>query len=545
MPALACLGAALLAWPQAAPLAAEAEKAGKPTLPGAKECAYKLPPHRDWTAQETWAWEQGICLGKIANMRWFGGGDGKGCDPEAVDEWPDTRDLSAAFLQTILGHEPYRGALTRTGLRIRCARFTEPLDLSHMVIARLLGLHASRFQQTVTFLDLRSSSLISLQRSVFDGKFWADRLNVAGNLFMERGAHFKGEVRLSGAKIGGQLSAIGSTFDGLFNGNRLEVAGGLFMGGGAHFKDVALIGAKVGGNLEAIGSTFDGKFTADGLEVAGSLFMRDNASFKSVNLISSTIGQRLQLSDSEFDGDLDLTSVSIGDEFQLTSPGNPPPRWTKNSTLTLRNARVGALNDTKEAWDIQSGNLDLIGFTYDRLGGLGATEKSAMSARSTEWLLGWLAKQDGFATSYNPQPFEQLAKVLRESGYPEKADQILFAAQNHRRDSPTTPGVTKALLRIEYGLIGYGYHSWIALVWFAGLTVLGAWACSVSKYGRRMRPLQLIFYSFDMALPLIDLNKRHERVKLDSFAVVYFYFHKIAGFVLVSFLIAGLSGLTK
>ena len=48
-----------------------------------------------------------------------------------------------------------------------------------------------------------------------------------------------------------------------------------------------------------------------------------------------------------------------------------------------------------------------------------------------------------------------------------------------------------------------------------------------------------------MALPLIQLNKRHEAVNLRGGVQVYFYFHKMAGFVLAPFLVAGLSGLTK
>ncbi len=94
-------------------------------------------------------------------------------------------------------------------------------------------------------------------------------------------------------------------------------------------------------------------------------------------------------------------------------------------------------------------------------------------------------------------------------------------------------------------MIGYGYHNWSALLWFAALTVLGAWACGKSPFGRQMRAAQRSWYSFDMALPLIALDKRHEAVKLTGRVVVYFYVHKLAGFVLVSFLVAGLSGLTK
>ena len=229
-------------------------------------------------------------------------------------------------------------------------------------------------------------------------------------------------------------------------------------------------------------------------------------------------------------------------------PGNknfPPPRWSEQARLTLRNAHAGALNDLENAWDLQPDHLDLVGFTYDRLGGLRATKDSAMSARRTEWLKKWLAKQDGFDTSYNPQPFEQLAKVLRESGYPGKADAILFAARDHQRDSPATPWLTQAKLWVLWGLIGYGYNNWIALLWFAALTGLGVAVCRVWAFGLDMRAAQRFWYSVDMALPLINLNKRHEAVKLSGGVQVYFYVHKLAGFVLVSFLVAGLSGLTK
>ncbi len=142
-----------------------------------------------------------------------------------------------------------------------------------------------------------------------------------------------------------------------------------------------------------------------------------------------------------------------------------------------------------------------------------------------------LAKQDGFEKFYNPQPFEQLAKVLRESGYPGKADAILFAARDHQRDSPATPWPTKAKLWVLWGLIGYGYHNWIAVFWFAGLILLGACVYDyVLTFGSCARDSDYFWYSFDMALPLIELDKRHENVELGRGATVYFYFHKMAGF---------------
>ena len=258
------LAAAIIGWlVSTLPLTpANAAEEGTPILPGAAECDHPFPPDGDWTKPEEWAWNERICLGKIADMSKYEGDNVSSCDPKEADDWPAARDLSAAFLETILNHEPYRGALTRTGVRIRCARFNETLNLSHMVIAHPLWLDASLFRRDVNLPHLRSSSVISLQGSVFDGRFDAEGLDVAGSLFIRGGAQFK-EVRLPGAKVGGQLSAIGSIFDGRFDADGLEVAGNLFMSGGAQFKGVRLVGAKVGGLLSAIGSTFDGLFQED------------------------------------------------------------------------------------------------------------------------------------------------------------------------------------------------------------------------------------------------------------------------------------------
>ena len=52
-------------------------------------------------------------------------------------------------------------------------------------------------------------------------------------------------------------------------------------------------------------------------------------------------------------------------------------------------------------------------------------------------------------------------------------------------------------------------------------------------------------YSFDMLLPIIRLRDRHYQIDLQTWARYYFYAHKIIGFAIASFLIAGLSGLTK
>jgi hypothetical protein len=57
-----------------------------------------------------------------------------------------------------------------------------------------------------------------------------------------------------------------------------------------------------------------------------------------------------------------------------------------------------------------------------------------------------------------------------------------------------------------------------------------------------------IAYSVDMLLPIIKLRECHYDIDFEGQfrpARYYFYFHKFMGYVLASFLVAGLSGLTK
>jgi hypothetical protein len=54
-----------------------------------------------------------------------------------------------------------------------------------------------------------------------------------------------------------------------------------------------------------------------------------------------------------------------------------------------------------------------------------------------------------------------------------------------------------------------------------------------------------VAYSFDLLLPIIRLRDAHYEMDLKGFARYYFYIHKIMGYLLASFLIAGVSGLTK
>jgi hypothetical protein len=160
-----------------------------------------------------------------------------------------------------------------------------------------------------------------------------------------------------------------------------------------------------------------------------------------------------------------------------------------------------------------------------------------MVNRPGKWFKKWLAKQNPYA----PGPYQQLASVLREQGRPDAADEVLYTSKERERAQSTF--LRNVWLSANRLLIGYGYYVEWALLWVLGFLLLGIAALQLSGEGRKNGMPFGIAYSFDMLLPIIRLREKHYQIDLGCVRY-YFYLHKIAGFVLASFLIAGLSGLT-
>ena len=611
---------------------------GKLVLPG-EDCQTALP-QESWTPQEKWVWKQ-VCQGKIADFnkaKDYGGA----LDPKEDKEWPENRVLKPAFLETILLNEPYRGALTRHGVRIVGTWFKEPLDLSNATLSHPLWLDSSRFELEVKLGSLKALKLLSLEASVFKGrvnlsgaeirelnmigskftaelnmngmqvegsllmygvaefaevdligakiggqismigsKFTAmlimDSMQVEGSLLMREGAEFA-EVDLRGAKIGGQVCMSGSQFTGKLNMDSMEVGSNVFMREGAEFAEVDLGSAKIGGQISMIGCKFTGKLNMNGMQVEGSLLMRKVPEFAEVDLRGAKIGGPLAMDGSKFTGKLNMNGMEVGsnlfmrDGAEFTEPlastfakigknldlsgstlasidltgthvrgefalGPPAPRWLEGAKLTLCNAEMGALQDLP--WPDR---LELDGFTYACLGGFAADDASRVGARKISRFKEWLEKQ----TRYSPQPYEQLATVLRKAGYKGKAKAILYKGKKREHWEATRMlSGTWWWLTLQWLFIGYGYRIYYAFFWCLGLILIGALILRLSGQGPAHGMPYGFSYSLDMLLPIIRLSEGHYKFDITGRARYYFYFHILMGYVLGSFLIAGLSGLIK
>ena len=180
------------------------------------------------------------------------------------------------------------------------------------------------------------------------------------------------------------LALSGSRVPGI-EADRLKIEGGVFLRkfGETAFRaegEVRLLGAKIGGNLECDGGSFDNPdgdaLTLEDARISRSLLFRDIEAF--------------------------------------------------NGGLNLNAAHVADLVDAEDAWP-EKGKLILDGFTYDRISGYAPTSFAARRK--------WLERQMPMFLNedFRPQPFEQLAKVLREMGHSEDAKEIAVLKEDYQR----------------------------------------------------------------------------------------------------------------
>jgi uncharacterized protein YjbI with pentapeptide repeats len=449
-------------------------------------------------------------------------------------------------------------------------------------------------------IDLNAAKIdgfVTMGQSVFSGKLTMDSIWIGRDLRMAKATF--GEVNLRGAKIGEQLDMIGSAFAKNLNMNGVQVEQNLFMRDKANFGEVDLGGAKIGGQLDMCGSTFaevnlggakiggllamrgstfGGKLIMKTLQVQESLFMDDRATFEEVDLRVAKVGGSLRMDGSAFSGKVDMNTLQIGQHLQMRNGaifhkditlelaeiggnlelsgstfasvslkeakvvgalllGPPAPSWSEVAKLSLQNAQVGFLHYSPDVWPR---NIELDGFTYANLGGLSEKNDGQINTRDTGWFKGWLKRQ----TKFTPQPYENLANVLEKEGHKGEAKDVLYAGKNRELEQ-ASDRLSWFWLFLHKIFIGYGYRIHYSFCWTLGFILVGMFVLRITKQGPANKMPYGLAYSTDMLLPIVKLREKHYEIDLKGFARYYFYFHRIMGYVLVSFLIAGLTGLTK
>jgi hypothetical protein len=230
--------------------------------------------------------------------------------------------------------------------------------------------------------------------------------------------------------------------------------------------------------------------------------------------------------------------------------------------------------DDEASWPAP-GNLVLEGFQYDEFSG-GPTD-SAMR-------LAWLGRQPP-AMQAEPQPYRQLAEVLRRSGNLNGAVAVEIARENAITRFANLSFPRRVWrLALDY-IIGYGYVPLRALWWILGFVTIGAVLFGLGYYARVIAPTEAhayqtfmetgapppyyppfnsVVYSLENFLPVVELHQgeywrpnplhpirsgRGTRWVSETLPARllrgYLWLHILAGWTITPLLFAGLAGLLR
>lgn len=277
---------------------------------------------------------------------------------------------------------------------------------------------------------------IDAGNAVVGGDFHASGLTMRGGLFLNL-ARIDGALGLRGARIpDGFIQAPSLIVGGVYAGRGFVLKPG--PGGALYFPRATIRGA-----LKASGSRIDGPVTlthaqiSAGVDLSSAEIARLDAdnllTAGDLDLTRSRISGLISLRGARIDGTADLAETEIGSTdgvsiqadglvaFQLTVECHRPA-----GHVDLSHARVELLCDRAGSWPSGAGRPILNGFTYQQLGNDTATaDRLAMLREATPVA--------------EPQPYEQLASVLRAAGRDEESRQVLRERQRREARSGRWP----------------------------------------------------------------------------------------------------------
>jgi hypothetical protein len=241
------------------------------------------------------------------------------------------------------------------GIQLKGAYIDGILELSHCTLNFPLALQTCFFNKILYLLDTNLHGL-SLGGSNVP-QLQGQGLNCKNSIFLNNGFFSNGEIRLLGAKIGGELDCRGATLintDGYaLIADRAEISGGIFLCNLFSAKgEVRFLGAKIGGNLDCssarLEKTNENALSADGAEIRGAVFLNDGFSAKgTVRLLKAKIGNDLNCGNATLENAggiaLGLDGAEIAGSVFMLDP------FYANGVTRMLGIRIGGVLDCRGA----------------------------------------------------------------------------------------------------------------------------------------------------------------------------------------------------
>jgi hypothetical protein len=484
------------------------------------------------------------------------------------------------------------GVTVEGGLDLSAVKFDRPIAFEHCTFEGPISLRLAELKDVsltsskipridavkaniADDFDLSGAQIECPGRIAIDGQ----TIHVGGSVSLASGFSVYGAVNLMVANIGGVLDCTDGTFRHPFPETVGEVPVAIDDWRNPVNDALNCIGAKIGGAVSLSGNflaegivMFSNAEIGMGLYVIGASFLSGGRSRSGLHLLVSRIGSALIFEGVRvFEGPLSLigaiTNRLVDDGSLWLEPDTRKPRT--GVTIELDDFRYSAFIDPT------GGHTDI----------------------SWRTRLTWLKMQPKgtLETDFHPQPFTQLAEVLRNMGDAHGARMILFERERLRLKAKNVRFWEKVGGHALGALAGYGYKNHYALYWALGVWLLGALVFGVADRLGEMRPadphvlaeahyqatllpptdyepVNALLYSADIFLPIVELGQQQYWIPRNAgerapdakaafprlhhsllpvmnwlfggwLPKAYYYFEIAMGWLLVSIVIAGFSGL--
>lgn len=382
-----------------------------------------------------------------------------------------------------------------------------------------------------------------------------DRVSVNGSFFLDHGFKSEGEIRLLGAYIGGTL-AFGSAYlsnpgkDALSCYNAY-IKGNVFLDNGFKAEGkVVLQSSDILGNLELsdadLSNIGEDVLNCDGVDIRGDIIFNKN--FKAnggISIMSAQIGGDLKLSganlsnhgknalschNANFKGNVFLNNSFNADGkvglYNTQILGNLVLRKSDISVLICQAVQIksGLLVDsfTKiDIFDLTAGTANtLVGFAYFN------AEKINLDGFEYKHVHGKIDLNRWFQNlpnkeNFKPRPYKQLAKVLRDMGHIQDANQVMIKYHDIR---PRNGKIYNIFLWIYKLASEYGYKPIrtfiIMIVMWLAFGVVYWFSASIGVFSPT-NPLifQQVQRNYDINVSNVDLCSRREFNNLNNWTL--------------------------
>lgn len=543
-------------------------------------------------------------------------------DPFSTEKWGPEREIHAELVRWLCADKTAEAHVHVRGIRLHAAEISGHLILSDATVQFSLELRRCRctdpfwlVSTQILDLDLRGSATKLIR---------ADGAKIQGDLNLADGFTARGGVNLLRAKIDGDLNCNGGHFinpaeEGMkdsgtaLDAERLSVKGAVFLGDGFCAEGaVNLHGAEIAGVLQCDKGVFKNS-TRENLPSTGDAIIAESLSAADVRLRDEFHAEgRVILRRARIDGDLDceggtflggnkgalyLESATVGGDAYLRNKFKAEGEvrligakiagdlvcdgakfdqfvayamtvertffWQnieegENAELYCKDASVGLLADERASWPLK-GKLFVDGFVYRRI---------SAGPSSSEQRLEWLRRQGNFT----PQPYHQLAKVLRNEGDDQGARRVLYEMEKRKHQEGSHSWAVQFWGLIFRGTIGYGIYPRWALRWLLLLIVLGCGAYwngysrgaitptnkeAYEAFHRNGGPppnyqhFSALVYSAEHCFPLVNMGQKEawtpdpNRLGLAKFLRVFRWCQILLGWALATFFVAGVTGIAR